>query len=402
MNYFKKLINTTLLLPLIVACTDSTDTGGSTYANIPSHTFSQLTLGLDLTGDNVSYAWSMESAPDQKYTLTNKTSEVVNLIATTSGTYELLLTVNNNGEVTKSTLVVNVTPTQSQLSQYISKIYDFAPAVGQFTNEMPEYEDGDSKEDIRLKAEEYIVGKDGYGPISLGGFGGYVVFGFDHTVRNVIGERDIRINGNSFYAGDATQPGGSCEPGVILVSYDANKNGKADDEWYEIAGSEHSNKNTIKNYEITYFRPESDNTDPSKYIRWEDNQGGSGYKSKNLYNRQSYYPKWIKEDKITFKGTLLPNNGENQSEDDTYEYWILNLYGYGYADNDLNSADNSAFDISWAVNSKGEAADLAGVDFVKVHTSINQECGSIGEISTEIQGAYDLHLTQEVIESRVL
>lgn len=34
--------------------------------------------------------------------------------------------------------------------------------------------------------------------ISLGGFGGYVVVGFDHTITNVTGKRDFRVLGNAF------------------------------------------------------------------------------------------------------------------------------------------------------------------------------------------------------------
>ena len=42
-----------------------------------------------------------------------------------------------------------------------------------------------------------------------------------------------------------------------MVAYDRNKNGIADDdEWYELAGSEYNKEETIKNYKITYYRPD--------------------------------------------------------------------------------------------------------------------------------------------------
>lgn len=68
------------------------------------------------------------------------------------------------------------------------------------------------------------------------------MFGFDHTIVNVAGKRDFRILGNAFGANANPRPdppfGGSCEPGIIMVAYDKNKNGKPDeDEWYEIRGS---------------------------------------------------------------------------------------------------------------------------------------------------------------------
>lgn len=291
-------------------------------------------------------------------------------------------------------------------SAYVSKVYDFMPAVGQFTNELPKYEVGDTPESMVKKAEAMIKGEKPEGMVSLGGFGGYIVFGFDHTVENVAGKRDIRILGNAFWADanpnpDASARGGSCEPGIIMVAYDANKNGVPDDnEWYEIEGSEHSNLRTIKNYEITYYRPDENKVSITndrdfyaadvEYIRWEDNQGNKGYKMKNQYHAQSYFPEWIKENKITFKGTLLRNNAVDESGEG--RYWVQYSFDWGYADNSPNADNESAIDIDWAVDEKGNKVHLPGVDFVKVYNGLNQECGWLGETSTEIAGAVDLHL----------
>ena len=44
------------------------------------------------------------------------------------------------------------------------------------------------------------IGNNKKGMISLGGFGGYVVVGFDHTITNVTGKRDFRVLGNAFYS----------------------------------------------------------------------------------------------------------------------------------------------------------------------------------------------------------
>ena len=86
-----------------------------------------------------------------------------------------------------------------EYSPYLSKVYDFCPAPGQFVNTMPEYEEGDTKETILKKVEENISGTNDV-MISLGGYGGYVIFGFDHTVINVKGKKDFMILGNSFYS----------------------------------------------------------------------------------------------------------------------------------------------------------------------------------------------------------
>ena len=73
------------------------------------------------------------------------------------------------------------------------------PAPGQFVNIMPLYEEGDTEEDMCRKARESISGTNDI-MISLGGYGGYVTFGFDHTVVNVPGQKDFKILGNAFYA----------------------------------------------------------------------------------------------------------------------------------------------------------------------------------------------------------
>lgn len=287
---------------------------------------------------------------------------------------------------------------QPKHSPYISKVFDFFPAPGQFVNQLPEYADGDTKADILAKVEKSVVGKKNGGLISLGGFGGYITFGFDHTIINVEGKRDIRIMANAFYEGYNESKGGSCEPGIIMVSYDANKNGIPDDEWYEIAGSEYHKSTTIKNYEITYYRPASEEGTPKEYIRWTDNQGQSGYKAKNTFHTQTYFPGWIDEETITFKGTLLPNNATNEGSEEV-PYWVLRAYGHGYADNAPNTNDDSAIDISWAVDADGKKVNLPGVDFMKIHTGVNQEAGWIGEVSTDFSGAYDMHLLGESIDT---
>lgn len=290
---------------------------------------------------------------------------------------------------------------------YITKVFEFMPAVGQFTNVLPKYEEGDTKETMRLKAEEQIKGANPKGMVSLGGFGGYIVFGFDHMVKNVSGKRDFRIRGNAFYADDNPNPstsgkGGSCEPGIIMVSYDKNGNGLPDDEWYEIAGSEYNNPQTIKNHKITYYRPDLDKQavkDPSRkwaldteYIRWTDNYGNSGYKTQNIYHKQNYFPQWIDENELTFEGTLLPDNAVEETDEEGDSYWVLYAYDWGYADNAPNDSEDSAIDIDWAVDKNGNKVKLPGIHFVKVYSGVNQEAGWIGETSTEIAGAEDLHL----------
>ena len=303
---------------------------------------------------------------------------------------------------------------------YITKVIDYRPAVGQFTNKLPEYEDGDTQEKMNQKVLEYI-GNNERSMITLGGWGGYVVVGFDHTIHNVLGKRDFRVLGNAFYANANKEPyeGGSCEPGVIAVAYDVNRNGKPDeDEWYEIEGSAHvdhtkepwynlvkstpgSDVNFYRDFEMTYYRPDAepkDRTGWSTYIRWEDNKGNKGYKVKNQYHSQPYYPRWIKENKLTFKGTRLPQNSTDQSG--VGKYFVLYKFRYGYADNEKNDLKDSAIDIDWAIDKYGRKVHLPGVDFVKIYTGVNQENGWLGENSTEVMDVQDLHILKEDIPTK--
>lgn len=306
-------------------------------------------------------------------------------------------------------------PATGKATPYVTRVLDFRPAVGQFVNELPEYEAGDTQETMNRKVLE-AIGNNNRGMISLGGFGGYVVVGFDHTIENRPGLCDFRVLGNAFYANGQSEYGSS-EPGVIEVARDLNGNGRPDDdEWYEIAGSSYpeaaeswlakaseagNDVRTILGYEITYYRPATEPGAPTEeYIRWTDNQGQSGYRAMNGTHLQSYFPQWIDAAELTFRGTRLPQNGIDLSG--AGNNYGLYKFGYGYADNELNTDDRSAIDIDWAVDAQGNPAGLTGVDFIRIHTGVNQENGWLGECSTEIMGVEDLHLLGVEIDSRTI
>lgn len=287
----------------------------------------------------------------------------------------------------------------TERSPYISKVYDYMPAPGQFVNELPEYVEGDTYETMLSKVEEQICGDKNPGMISLGAYGGYVVFGFDHPVVNVVDAYDFKIYGNAFMAAGSTT-GGSCEPGIVMVSVDANGNGLADDEWYELAGSEYGKETTKKNYKITYYKPEADKAaDPDPdykyitdrtYVRYTTNYDDEqeGYVMKNSFHNQSYWPEWYEGETLEFEGTKLANNAADQNGDGSY--FVLDYLDWGYADNLPNETDNG-FKIDWAVDADGNPVELAQINFIKVYTAVNQYCGWIGETSTEVCGAEDLH-----------
>ena len=222
---------------------------------------------------------------------------------------------------------------------------------------------------------------------------------FDHSVVNIPDELDFFIEGNAFLS-SAMQKGGSSEPGIVMVSIDVNQNGLPDDPFYQLAGSEYHNPATIHQYALTYHRtpadhvPEFEKKSPitdSVYIRWTDNQGEVGYVKKNSFHSQNYFPMWLKDSTLTFYGSCLPDNAQDASSNGTY--WVQNFYGQGYADcNPNDSVHLNSFDISWAVTPDGTPISLPCADFVRVYTGVNQECGWIGETSTEISHARDLHV----------
>lgn len=371
--------------------------------------------------------WQVIKASDDLYRLEYSETGIPQFIAAKTGRYIIKATTPNGLE---DGYMVLVRSGEKAQSAYISHVFDYLPAPGQFVNVLPTYSDGDSREDMTAKAGANLIGGNS-SMITLGGWGGYVVFGFDHTITNVKGKRDFRVNGNAFGANANPRPdapfGGSCEPGVIMVGYDKNKNGKPDDdEWYEIKGSGNftvenepwyqmavDNKNdvrTFRDYEMTYHKPIGETPEEAgeinnpasfvtikNYIKWSDNQGQEGYKVKNIYHKQSYYPLWVKDDKITYKGVRLADNGIDESGQGSY--YVLYAFRWGYVDNFPNNDDRSAIDIDWAIDKDGKPANLAGIDFVKVYNGVDKENGWLGEASTEVAGAYDLHMVGKNIET---
>lgn len=270
----------------------------------------------------------------------------------------------------------------------VSKILEYNPAPGQNMNESYGYQ-----------SEALKIGGDStFGTlVSLGAFGGSITFRFDHSVENGDGA-DLGIYGNpSVYQFD--------EPGIVMVSYDANNNGKADDEWYELAGSQYDSASTIHNYQVTYYNPNG-NFD----VKWKDNQGDSGVVAWNQYHQHSIYPlegsalDFSKtKDSITFTGSLLRNTVSKPGA------WEINdvagLGWWGYSDTYTQGAgpsnmDNyvangyNSFDISWARDKNKKLVNLKYVDFVKVYTGQLANAGLSGEISTDFKGARDLHISK--------
>ena len=274
-------------------------------------------------------------------------------------------------------------------AQYIGEILDYNPAPGQLINVAPWGTPSGAR-----SLQEGVNGT-----LSLGAFGGYVVFRFDHPVENDPQNPygvDFSIFGNPM-------PEWS-EPGVVWVMKDENSNGEADDTWYELAGSDFSFSSTQRDRQVTYFNPgESGAAD----VPWEDQGGGQGVIRANIIYTQTYYPlqdSFPAIDSVSYSlgGTLVTGL--------VYEHptGVRSIRrAFGYADNQLRGGqpytlpdnpytrevENSggdAFDIGWAVDSLGNYKDLDQITFIKVQSAMQADGGRLGEVSTELGGAVDV------------
>ena len=262
-------------------------------------------------------------------------------------------------------------------SPYINQIFDYQYGPGQHATLIPASE----------KGSNFIGEPWGHGKsfTSLGGWGGYVVAGFDHAVSNTNGP-DIAIY---------TQPSVSSEPGVVFVMADNNNDGLPNDgAWFEIKGSEYNHPETIHNYQITYYKPS-----PSGLVTWKDNQGKSGTLLPEFGAESWWWTGYGDKTSVEFSGVKLPDAYFNSSKDPLIELWLprTGLFRYGYAEcyfnEDYNGLLKANFlDISSAVDASGSPANLTKINFIKVQSGIFQIAGWLNEISTEISGAADIHL----------
>ena len=211
---------------------------------------SEWKLNNTVVGTEATYLFKPTSAGDYTLTYTGSTAQ---------GSFTFTYQIN---------VPVPVIDPGANSSMYISKVFEYLPAPGQHIN-MPSLGS--------LEQAQKLVGSTN-NLVSLGGFGGYVIFGFDHSVKNNEGY-DLGVYGNPTGPNNA-----SAEHGIVMVSQDKNGNGLPDDEWFELAGSEYAKTTTIKNYEITYTNPKA-----FVDVEWVDNQGNRG-SVKNINKNKNHYP----------------------------------------------------------------------------------------------------------------
>lgn len=220
------------------------------------------------------------------------------------------------------------------------------------------------------------------GLLSLGNFGGYIVYEFDEPITNDPSNPygvDFMIYGNSMGAGFS-------EPGNVLVSND----GKT---WYALAGSDYFDDNTLWNHSVTY------STGENKKINWTDSLGNSGTMTLGEHPPlRSNYPlaDFDPDQPITMTGARLLSAAK-----DDYGTNAAAFPDWGYVDAQPNgtkeqaanpyakvSGSGDGFDLTWAVDAAGNPVKLDSVKYVKVQTASLVDGGAIGEKSTELCGIY--------------
>lgn len=262
-----------------------------------------------------------------------------------------------------------VDPTTDK-SPYIYEVFEYKRAPGQHANTQT-----DNLDDNLFIGEPWENGK---GFTSLGGWGGYIIAGFEYPVKNLDGP-DIAI---------------FAQPGVVFVMKDSNNNGLPDDgDWYELIGSEDNNTETVKNYSITYYKPVNGGN-----VTWKDNSGGEGELVPEYGSTSWWPPEHNNLSEIEFEGTRLPNSHYNSNESGE-ALWKKRegLFEWGYAecyDNDDYDTGLRAnkLDIANAIDSQGNAIGLDEIDFIKVQSGVFQIAGWLNEVSTEVSGAANLNL----------
>ncbi len=314
----------------------------------------------------------------------------------TSGTYQITgdgtieyINPESTPNYTNDTIIYRIADTDSNYDtamvvmsihkgSYVTKVFDYLPAPGQFVN----------KSWADPAAGEKVIGNTS-GGASLGGFGGYIIVGFEQAIvnrdNNAYGV-DFTVKGNAF--------GGWAEPAAVQVMKDENSNGLPDDTWYELAGSEYYFKTSIKNLTMTYYNPKY-NTRAT--IPYSTNEGINGAMRTNSFHNQPYYPDpygfEISKDSVSYTGTL-----SKFLLDKSRSGFVTakRLPRFGYADNKPNGSNSTipnnpytdtkgnGFDLEWAVDAEGNYVDLDTVHFVKVYSTVQEDGGWLGEVSPEI------------------
>ncbi|MCG2615073.1 hypothetical protein LZZ85_12310 [Terrimonas sp. NA20] len=334
--------------------------------NIPSVSMCEvLEVVPTITGPDrrdYEYQWSIgDSVIGKKRTLS--------FISFLPGNYELKLRVTAGKQSTTSTGSVTVKQAQYVRNAYTLLEYLPAPARNHNWSIIGAAQNWDFGSEFPLAYNAFLakaseLRKQNAGPgLLLGSWGGSATLRFDHTVVNVPGKADIEL----------TAIISNLDPPAVYVAYDRNKNGKPDtDEWYEIKNKDYGLED-LPAYEMT-FTYDSTLVDTRRiytYYSWKDNQPEPS--KGQIMNQKTF------SSSLTYTGAFSVRGffpGYNMIDVATKQVGLLDGWSNSFTrkgkriTRDLSSAGQFSqklnIDLDLAVNSKGEAVQLPGIDFIKV------------------------------------
>ncbi len=294
-------------------------------------------------------------------------------------------------------------------SAFAASVLDYAPAPGQRVRNA---QFNDPARALGAPSGGGRTTADQSSQVTLGGFGGSITLGFDHTVwddaRNPLG-LDAIVFSNAFWPGaDPNRHWAEC--GYIEICRDENSNGlpDPDEPWLLIPGSH-------------LVAP----AEQYACVEWDDDFDDGA--------RGPADPTWMPPDRSgvwetcgyvlpekVFGGPIVTNplaDGEPQLEgifgyaDYAPTLVLGDLDGDDVVDAPLMTAEEfytlpddplavgisrgagggDAFDIAWAVDPDTLApGGLDGFDFLRITTGTHKIHGALGEISTEIDAVADV------------
>ena len=290
-------------------------------------------------------------------------------------------------------------------SPFSARVLGFSPAPGQFVNH-PDFSDPGRA--LGAPSGGGTSTPNNASVVSLGGFGGYIVLGFDHTVvddpLNPFG-MDAIVFGNAYWVGgNPNRHWAECA--TIEISVDENGNGLADDTWYLIPGShiiDPPSQLVIEQWDDDIkddrYPPDDEAWIPAGYSgNWKTksfalpaavfgssvvaNPSFNGH-SEGIYGYADYSPSLV----------LGDLNGDGVVDDITMtpEHFYTTPDDPRTVGMTMGSGGGDAFDIAWAIDPiSGAPAELSGFDFIRLTSAVDSVSPIFGEKSAEIDAVADV------------
>lgn len=338
------------------------------------------------SAEGTTFEWKLTETPSKSVDSVLSQTQNLDFITVEPGTYVLQLTAqkNNKEKIAECTITVE----NATYSEKIHKIAEYRPSVigggcdwsVQLSNDATIYPYQEHLE--KLTQQHLSNSNEG---ISVGSWGGSVVFSFDHTIVNIPDSADFQVHCDY----PNTQP-----LSIVSVAYDKNKNGKPDeDEWFEIKGEHFSTESEIKDYEVTVTSAQVNyDEDWGEYFLisydWKDNKGKA-----ETYEMQDFCPTGDPLGFGFFPGFTSKDAGEKLLDGWEFPMPLKGKIVTPQKSNARYVPQTENFDIAWAVDKSGKEAFLPGIDFIKIQNvefDLSLEAKRLRDFFV-----YDLHLKEK-------